>query len=178
MKHFTIKPSIFFNICLALLVVVLALGACKKDKDDSPEFYIKFKVDKDYQLIFPQDTVNFYSNTTTDISFTNYNWTSPNVEDRFVNFGYDGPVSAGVNKLTYAAVEIGNIYYSIYVNPFKYPFTPKNGTINIESLDTQNKIAKGTFTFEVGSVHVYTSTGYTPQAINTPVINGSFRFKY
>lgn len=178
MKPLILKFRRSLNIGLLLLAVILALGSCKKDEDDSPESYLKFKADKDYQLSFPQDTASLYSNTTTYLHFSKYNWTSATVEDIFMDMGFDGPVSAGVHKLSYANVEIGNKYYSISTNPFNYPYSLKNGTINIESLDTQTKTAKGTFTFEVGSINVYTNTGYAAQPISQPVISGSFKFKY
>lgn len=176
------KPYLFkfcrpFYIGLLLLIGILALGSCKKDKDDSPEYYLKFTADKNYELSFPQDTVQLYSGNTTDIHFSKMNPARFSSDNLFIDMGFTGPMSSGMHKLNYADVEIGSKYYSIYTNPFN-PSVLKNGTINIEELNTQNKTAKGTFTFEVGSINLFQNTGYVSLPVSPSVISGSFKFRY
>lgn len=108
---------------------------------------------------------------------TNYNWTSANVDDFFASFTFDGPITTGVHNLTSFDVLINGIYYSQYINVHVSPVAIKKGTINIESLDAATQIARGTYTFEVGSMEMY-KNGFISLPVTVPNITGSFRFKY
>jgi len=176
MKRFTIKSPTFFNICLAL--VVLTLGACKKDKDNSPEFYIKFKADKNYELIGPKDTVTVNSGSSvTNIEARYYNWPKAGVEGAFIDMGIDGSLTTkGPHTITNMIISTLNNNFSIKTPGTNVTIT-KKGTLTVNSFDSATKTSTGSFSFEVGAQYQTKNNVYTLVPITVPTISGTFQIK-